>query len=107
MTQSILIIYELIPDETRFYLIPQSEADAFVNATLDLVVGKIGNSTELNEAEQEAITRLSDWLAEKKNHCSDECPKEERCRFAKHRVQPERLRNERNIVSVVWTGFYL
>lgn len=53
----ILLIFELLPDESQFFLIPEVEFDKF-RSKLDLIHNTMCNGDELEDEQQEAYELL-------------------------------------------------
>lgn len=58
-----LLVWEQLPETSSLYLIPNSEIDEEMRATLALAHGKLINCDDLTDEQSEAINRLTNILS--------------------------------------------
>jgi hypothetical protein len=78
-----LLIYSEVPEDTKFYLIPDSEINDEQRALLNEAHGRMVNSDEMNDG----MRFLNDALCPEEHSCDEETPKHWHCVFAQYRVE--------------------
>ncbi len=101
--QYTLLVYSLIPEETNFYLIPQTEETKEILEIVEQAHGTIGNSFD---KENRATHILCDMLAQKGEYCSNTVPKKFR-RCLNQYKQDMKKPLISNITKVINAGFFL
>lgn len=99
--ENILVIYNLIPEDTRFYLIPEKSLTAKQWEYLRLAQDQVGNSDPLNEG----MAFIQAAFAEKEEHCAKDAPVEWRCIW--HNYKIEDTSKVGPVKQVFFTSFFL
>lgn len=101
---STLIIYEMIPETTQIYLVPDKVITAEQRDFLKQAAGQLINADDDNDGMQ----FLNNALAPKLEHCSSEAPDEWKTIWAKYLIEDKSVvLSPLNVTSFVWTGFVL
>ncbi len=99
-TAKVLIVYELVPDSTEFYV---GDADEGALAKLKLCHGKFVNQTNLSEKEEAALTWLDTELKNKtESNFGDVAPDQQ---F--HKFISDRPIDLEGLDLLIHTGFIL
>ena len=73
---SILVIYDQIPKDTSFYLVPEESVTGTIRETLTVAHNAILNTADVTAAQQEAVAVVNDMCCSSPDHASDGTPKE-------------------------------
>jgi hypothetical protein len=106
-----LLIYSEVPEDTKFYLIPDRVIREEHRALLNESHGRMINSDDMNNG----MSFVSNAICKEEKFCDDTTPKEWHCIWAKYQVemvagQPFVAMSDDedwSITSVVHTGFIL
>ena len=73
---SILVIFDRIPEETTFYLVPEEHVPSAARKALKVSHNAIGSATETTDEQASALEVVSDMCCSEPKYASQSTPKD-------------------------------